>query len=530
MNSGPSLPPYQGSPAVDGIAIGRAAIWGSDPEPRREAGTAEEERCRLLRAHRWATRGVEELVRILPLAEAELFLPEIAILEELGPLMLAQVDAGASAEDAVCDATAQVSTDLLLDARARLLDALAHDHRSVRSLLEGRDGDRVLVTEALTPSVVASLPPQIVGIVATSDDAAAIGSEGTSHAVVIARGRAIPLAFLPATVVNGIADDDPVVLDTTGNVSWLWVAPSEGVVVDARRRQARWVLGRAEEEAAVARSPVSQLGLEVRVSLGSVYERVPSSAQGIGLVRTEVLFLDHTSAPSEFEQLATLRSIAGNAGNPVVVVRLFDGGGDKPLAWLPAPAHAPSARGVSLLFMHPDVLAAQLRAVVRAAEQASMRVLLPMVTCAGDVERIRALSGGKVPVGAMIETPEAVDQIDAIAAAADFISIGTNDLSASVTGQDRARSSLSFDVRMLRMVERVVARSHAHDRKVSCCGELAADPRGARVLTGLGVDAICVSVAHYARVKLSLRDATPDDCRDQAQAAMKYGSKSLSSL
>jgi len=137
MNSEPVR--HEGSPAVNGIAIGRAAIWAGDPEPRSETGTAREERERLTRAHRRALRGVEELVRVLPPAEAELFLPEVAILAELGPLMRGAVEAGASAEDAVREATSQVSTDLLLDARARLLDALAHDQRCVESLLEGRE-------------------------------------------------------------------------------------------------------------------------------------------------------------------------------------------------------------------------------------------------------------------------------------------------------------------------------------------------------------------------------------------------------
>ena len=172
-----------------------------------------------------------------------------------------------------------------------------------------------------------------------------------------------------------------------------------------------------------------------------------------------------------------------------MVVRLFDAGGDKPLAWLQAHASSPLARGVELLFMHPGLLDTQLRAIVRAAEHVSVRVLLPLVTGADDVERIRALSGGKLPVGAMIETPAAVDQIDQVAVAADFICIGTNDLFAMVTGHDRAVSTHSFDARALRMIERIVAVAHAHARKVSVCGEMAGDPHGARILVGLGVDA-----------------------------------------
>jgi phosphoenolpyruvate-protein kinase (PTS system EI component) len=171
--------------------------------------------------------------------------------------------------------------------------------------------------------------------------------------------------------------------------------------------------------------------------------------------------------------------------------------------------------------MHPEILDTQLRAIVRAAEHVNMRVLLPLVTCAGDVERIRALTHGKLAVGAMIETPAAVDQIDDVAAVADFICIGTNDLFATVTGQQRADSTLAFDTRALRMIERVIEVAHGRARKVSVCGEIAGDPHGARILVGLGVDAISVATARFAKVKLSLRDLTIDDCRGVAREAMR---------
>jgi phosphoenolpyruvate-protein kinase (PTS system EI component) len=516
----PERGPWAGSPVVDGIAIGRAVVWAKDPEPRSVAGTAPEEHARLARVLLRATRGVEDLVRLLPAAEAELFLPEVAILAELGPLLLARVDEGATAEDAVNEATSQVSTDLLLDARARLLDGLAHSRRSVESLLEGRDGDRVLVTESLTPSVVAVLPVRVVGIVAASDGAAQSRGEYTSHAVILARGRGIPLAFVPADVVLAIADDDTLVLDTTGSVASVWVGPDESIVVEAQQRRSDWFLGCAQEEANVA-APLVHLGLEVHVNIGSVYEHLPASADGIGLLRTELVFSGHARAPSEVEQFAALRAIAAPIGSSPVVVRLFDAGGDKPLAWLQAPAGSPRARGLELLFMHPQLLDTQLRAIVRAAEHVSARVLLPLVRCADDVERIRALSHGKVSVGAMIETPSAVDQIDELAAAADFICIGTNDLFAMVTGQEHADSTLSFDTRALRMVERVITVAHAHARKVSVCGEIAGDIHGARILVGLGVDAISVATSRFAKVKLSLRDVTIDDCRRITREALK---------
>ncbi len=503
---------------VDGIAIGRAVKWSRDPEPRVTAGSPEDEHARLALAVRRASRGVEQLVRLLRPVEAELFEPEILILAELAPLMLERVDRGASADEAVHEATSHTSSDLLLDARARLLDGLCHAPRSVEALLEGREGDRVLVIQSLTPSVVALLPPRVVGILAASDGKGQAGGEATSHAVILARGRGIPVAYALPEVVLGVADDDLILLDTTGSVASVWLSPGESTVADGRRRLDACLSGRAPEEAKVA-VPLAHLGLEVHVNIGSLYEHFPASAEGIGLLRTELVFSGHASAPSEVEQFAALRLIAASVGNAPVIVRLFDAGGDKPLEWLKGPAGSPSARGVALLFTHPVILDTQLRAIVRAAEHVRVRVLLPLVTCAGDVERIRALCHGKVDVGAMVETPAAVEKIDEVAAAADFICIGTNDLFASMTGQDRADTQ-SLDASALRMIERVIAGAHARVRKVTVCGEMAGDPHGAQVLVGLGVDAISVATTRFARVKLALRDVTINACRAVARRAL----------
>jgi len=483
------------------------------------AGTIEEEHARLARAIRRATLGVEELVRLLPRSEAELFEPEILILEEVGPVMLGQVDTGVKAEDAVNQTLSQLSTDLLVDARARLLDGLARDERTVELLLEGCDGDRVLVTENLTPSVVASLPGRVVGIIAAACDDDRGGGH-TSHAAILARGRVIPFVFVPREVISAIANDELLVLDATVSPASVWVAPASSIVDGARARREEWTRARGDEETQVM-APLTHLGLEIHVNIGSLYEHVPAAAEGVGLVRTELLFADWMRAPSEREQFGALRVIGAKAGPSPVVVRLFDAGGDKPLPWLRAPDGSPELRGIELLFNHPAVLDAQLRAIAHAAQTADVRALLPLVTCAGDVERIRARTGAGIPIGAMIETPAAVDRSEEIAAVADFICIGTNDLFASVTGAQKAGSTLSLDARVLRMIVRIVTAARSHDRKVTVCGEMAGEPYGARILLGLGVNAISVATGRLARVKVSFRDVTIDECRKVADEALK---------
>jgi multiphosphoryl transfer protein len=501
---------HAGTSVVEGIAIGDAVVWAGDPRPRQHLGTAQEERARLARALARATQGVHDLVRRLPPPEAELFEPEISILLELGPPMLARVEAGERPEDVVKAATSQLATDLLDDARARLLDALARDERSVESMLEGRDGDLLLVTQTLTPSVVASLPAHVVGIVAAADGTQPVAG-GTSHAAILARARDIPLIAMPPHAVRSIRDGDRLVLDTTATPASLCIWPSKDVGGAARARRAAWVHRRAEEEGHIA-EPLAHLGVGVHVNVGSLDERIPSSVEGVGLVRTELVFSDRTSAPGEAEQLGALCALAARVGDTSLTARLFDAGGDKPLPWLPAP-NGGDARGIELLLVHPSILDTQLRALVRASRWAPrLRVLLPLVNDAEQVRRVRARCRD-LPVGAMIETPRAVERIDEIAAVSDFVSIGTNDLSAALTGQRRASSTLSFDPLLLHMIERVVEAVHARGLEVSVCGEMAGDPQGARLLVGLGVDTLSVATARLASVKASLRDLTLDDCR-----------------
>jgi phosphocarrier protein FPr len=510
--------PEAGSTIVEGIAVGRAVVWAEDPKPYPVAGTVGQERRRLVRALARATSGVEELVRLLPRPEAELFEPEVAMLTELGPPLLAAVDAGARPEVAVIEATSRVSTDLLADARARLLDGLAYDERSVESLLEKREGDRILVASTLLPSVVAALPARVVGIVAGFGDAE-VATGYTSHAAILARARDIPLALVSPGVVGAACNDDVIVLDATASAASVWIGPGATVLSDVQSRKNAWARARAETERNAA-APLGHLGIEVHVNIGSLYEHVPSVAEGIGLVRTELVFANRWSSPSEAEQFAVFCAIAGCMPNAPTVVRLFDAGGDKPIPWLRSDAKA-SARGVELLFMNPEVLDTQLRAIGRTAARANVSALIPLVRSASDVEQIRARAHRQMQVGALIETPEAVGKIDEIARVSDFVSIGTNDLFASLTGRGRVDSALSPDRAVLRMIEKVIAVSHACARKVSVCGEMAGDSHCARILIGLGVDALSVSTGRFAKVKMSLRDLSLQDCREVASEALR---------
>jgi phosphoenolpyruvate-protein kinase (PTS system EI component) len=204
-----------------------------------------------------------------------------------------------------------------------------------------------------------------------------------------------------------------------------------------------------------------------------------------------------------------------------VVARLFDAGGDKPLAWLAPPEDSPALRGFDLLRRHPEVLRAQVEAMAEAAEGAEIHLLIPLVHRAADVAFVRGLLPAPLSVGAMIESPDAAAAADEIASVADFVCIGTNDLAAFVRGEDRAHAlATTEDPRVLSLVMAIAEAAHRHNRPVTVCGEMAGDPEAALILAGLGVDAISVAPSRFAAVKGALARASLDACLEAARRAI----------
>jgi len=540
-----------GAAAAAGIAVGPALVLTADaatsdvqsrePSSAETVVTAPSEggaSARVAIAFAQVRRDLEAMVRALPPVEAALFAPEIAIVSALENPVAARVVGGETFSRALGEELpgrsgsaapgATAPSDLLLDARQRLLDAYVGETRSnlAERLAEGPPGDVVLVVHELTPSLVAALPRRVTGIVAGSEDLAAAGGGYASHAAILARGRGIPLLFVAAHVAEAIGDGDIIVLDTRHAPPQLWTSPSETRVAEARLavteewRQRRELESRAAAPLAHLLSP-GGAPFAVRVNLSTVHDYVPVASDGVGLVRTELLHGGHARAPTLDDQLAILALLAGKVAAGPIVVRLFDGGGDKPIAWLPAPQGAPGARGIELLLRHPDVLRTQVTAIARAAATADVRLLIPLVREAADVERVRALAPAAFPIGAMIESPEAARAASAIAEAADFVCIGTNDLTALVRGEDRAKAAgAPLDPRVLAIVADVALAAHRAGRTVTVCGEMAGEPDAAIILAGLGVDAVSVAPSRLLAVRSALAEATPESSFVAAQTAM----------
>ncbi|WP_394839303.1 HPr family phosphocarrier protein [Pendulispora rubella] len=494
--------------AAPGMAIGRASLLLSTvadaaPESMPGYSISDDIPSSRRRVHAAFGRAQSELHRLiarLPPPEAQLFEPLSVILMELMNATLPNLEAGMSAVLALDVAAASAGTarsDLVRDALERVRAVLLGVDLVTAELLAG-EGDRILVARVLTPSLLVGLPRSFRGIIAEGDT----GPGYTSHAAILARGRGLPLVFAPAHVVSAIRRDETIVIESTETSCQFWSSPSAEFLQGARARHDAWLAQkrRDEELARAIRSDTA-----VRANVGSLDERIPPSADGIGLVRTELLFSGRLSPPGEMEQASVYAALAkGVAGNPCIV-RLFDAGGDKPIPWLPG-----EGRGMDLLLAHPHVFEAQLRAIDRAREHGDVQVLVPMARSAEDIERVRAGLASDAPVGALIETREAADAIEAIARVSDFISVGTNDLASSVLGVDRAvlrwegTEAFLRDERLLVVVRTIVERAHATGRKVTVCGELAGHPEMARELVALGVDALSVACERIASVKVAL--------------------------
>ncbi|MGH7124069.1 MAG: putative PEP-binding protein [Stellaceae bacterium] len=258
-------------------------------------------------------------------------------------------------------------------------------------------------------------------------------------------------------------------------------------------------------------------GRRVRVlanasSTSEVLEALAQGAEGVGLMRTELLFLDAPAWPSRAQQVAFIEPVLANLSGLTATVRLLDYGGDKTPPFLSGTRD----RGIELMLRAPDALRDQLSAIVEAGSKTKLRILVPMITTAAQMLEVRStltevLNGRPAPqLGAMIETPEAAHRAFEIAKVADFLSIGTNDLTQMTLGMDReqSRSAPVTDVRVLSLIDLTVRAGREAGIPVDVCGEAASDARTMPIMVGFGVDELSVAAARVGEVRERLRAST----------------------
>ena len=390
----------------------------------------------------------------------------------------------------------------------------------------------ILIADDLFPSDLAMIAQARVAGVAT------VRGGATSHAAIIAAGLGLPMVAAVGTALHDVAAGATLIVDGDGGrvkvVSDGEAAGVRAAIADRHARRAAAV--RHAHEPAATRDGVR---IEVAANIGAVGDAVAAAgegADGCGLLRTELLFLDRATPPDLEEQRALYQSVADALGDRPVIVRTLDIGADKPAAYIDQPEEENPAlglRGIRLQRAVAGLLDTQLRALLSVTGPARLHVMLPMVTQVAEIVETRALLArladamGRAPppLGIMVETPAAALIADRLAAHADFLSIGTNDLTQYTLAADRTNAAVAplvdaLDPAVLQLVGMAARGGAAHGRWTGVCGGMAADPMAIPLLIGLGVTELSVPPARVAETKALVRTLDAAQCRNLAQGAL----------
>jgi phosphotransferase system enzyme I (PtsI) len=563
-----------GLPVGAGIAVG--PVFGTIEAPatfnrhRIAAADIEAERVRLDAAVTGSRKQLGKLrarLHVLPEdTQAEIAPLLDAYVQMLGPSRLLRgtrtriAEGLRSAEQAVTDEAEAIAAALLaanaddLPAGQRRAEEVREiARRLVRNLTRAPfrsfaalPPGSILVAEWLTPADAALIDPSRVAGVATEEG----GADG--HTAIMLRALGIPTVLAAMGLTAHMRPGALAVVDGSAGLVILDPSPAtvvharRGVIAFARRRQ-RWARLRRLPAVTRCGTPVElQANLEVPAELPLIAQ---SGALGVGLLRSEFLFMNREDLPDEAAQADIYTTaVEAMAGDPVTI-RVLDWGGEKEIDALasegvvPDAAHANPAlgsRGIRMLLRHPALLETQLAAILRAATAGPVRVLLPMVTNAAEVrqartiylavaERLRA-DGARLPdplppLGVMIEVPGAALCADALAQVSDFFAIGSNDLTMYTLAADRGDADTAelydpLHPAVLRLIQMALAYGSAAGIPVSVCGEMAANARATPLLLGLGLRSFSMNATAVPRVKQAVRTSDLAECEALATAVM----------
>jgi phosphoenolpyruvate-protein phosphotransferase len=483
-------------------------------------------------------RGVKQRI------EETLVSAETAVVEEtdaIAAVIMAQVEADMPADDS---ASLTRRAEEVREIGRRLVRNLTRSpFKSFAGLPEGA----VLVSEALRPADAALLDPARLAGVATEEG----GAE--DHTSVMLRALGVPAVLGAVGLAHAIQPGDVAVVDGTAGVvvlnpgSATLMAARRAVTAFARERQRYAKLRRLPAVTADGETVELQANLELPIELSLIAQ---SGAHGIGLLRTEFLFMNRETVPDENTQTETYRTIVEAMGGDPVAIRVLDWGGEKDIEALSAAGIVPDVadanpalglRGIRLLLRETELFETQLAAVLRAAVAGPVRVMLPMVTTVGEVRAAREtyervarrlrrrgerLPEKLPPLGIMIETPGAALSADALALEADFFAIGTNDLTAYTLAVDRGATDVAelydpLHPAVLRLIQFATEAALRMRMPVSVCGEMAANPHLTPLLLGLGLRSFSMNAASVPRVKQMIRAVEIDACARFARRVME---------
>ena len=551
----------KGLPASGGIAIGKAWVY----RPQQIKGTrhpvkdSEQEWQRLQHAFTCARTQLQELAARAQTAagkeEAAIFAAHQLFLEDAELLSAVQhliQDEHLNAEAAVADSFEHYA-EMLLALEDTYFQARAQDVRDVKQrvlrILSGKEDDApllstaaIVIAEDLTPSDTIQFDRcNIIGI-------CTVRGGPTSHTVILARALGVPAVVSAPLDLSKIAEGAMVVLD--GDSGEVVVGATPETIAQARQRAESWQQQRAVELAVSHQPALTRDGHQVKVvanvgSLEDAQQALAMGAEGIGLLRTEFLYLNRRQLPAENEQVEIYRRIFEVMAGRPVVVRTLDIGGDKPAPYLHIQTESNPFlgwRAIRMMSERPDILINQLSALLIAATKTTtdLRIMLPLVSCLGEVEQAKTLfdqaasmlreQGYRLPevqFGIMIEVPSAALLASHFAHQVDFFSIGTNDLTQYTLAVDRTNERVAslaspYHPAVLKLIAETIRAAHALGKWVGMCGEFAGDPMAAPLLLGLGLDEFSMAPASIPTVKQAIRRWRWDECQQIAQIALGF--------
>jgi phosphoenolpyruvate-protein phosphotransferase len=530
----------RGTPASPGLAGGVARILGVAVEDDR-AVLPDDRPAEVRKARGALTRAAAELGEMgrrlrAEHREEEAEIVETGVLFALDPSLTDEVEAaitdrGMNAAAALL-AAAESQPSIIAALDDELLAARAADIRSLgrraaglvgeptSTRLSDNGGATILVAVDLGPADVAELSPDVRAIALASGGA-------TAHAAIVARSLGLPMVVGAGSDLMQLRDGDELVVD--GTAGTVVVEPTAEELA-AAARAAAGSRSRVAGDAALPAVTRDGRTLAVLANVSSLPETrlaLEGGAEGVGLLRTELSFLDSSGWPTEAQHIHHLEPVLTLLRGRVATVRLLDFGADKTPPFLTGTPE----RGVHLLLAQPDALRAQLRAMLRAGRDTHLRILVPMVTEVSDITRVRAavrdaldeLPGTEPPqVGAMIEVPAAAAMADRLAAEVEFFSFGTNDLTQYVLGLDRNRPGRapSHHPGVLTLIAATVAAAQRHGVVTEVCGEAASDALVMPLLVGLGVDELSVGAARVPTVREWVRRLDYAKLRELSEEAV----------
>jgi len=389
----------------------------------------------------------------------------------------------------------------------------------------------ILIAEDLTPSDTAVLDPgKVMGFCTRTGGA-------TSHVAILARSLGIPAVCGISQAALALADNEQVIID--GSRGTLRVSPSVEQIAAANREISRIAERRAAEGAMSQQEARTSDGVRIEVvanirNAADAREAVAKGAEGVGLLRSEFLFDNRDTAPSEEEQTSEYSAVATvlGKGRPLVV-RTLDVGGDKPLSYLPLPKEENpflGLRGVRVSLDRPDLFRTQLRAILQASPLTNLHIMFPMVASLEELREAKQILAEEqastrhsdVKIGIMVEVPSAAILASRFAPEVDFFSIGTNDLTQYVLAMDRGHPQLAKQADalhpgVLAMIAMTCDGAKAHGKWVGVCGGLASDEIAAPLLVGMGVKELSVSTPAIATIKATLSRWTMPECQQLAK-------------